>query len=139
MHESIQKLYAELAKELGVDTIPADANGIVQLTIGENSTLVLVPEAADRLMVLSPVCTLPAQLDRGRVQWLLHRNFHNSELAPFRIACDDAGTVVIWGRIPVEGMSGENLAGWLDAVGAEGDLIRGELEIDDTPDDDTAA
>ena len=64
----------------------------------------------------------------------MRRNFHDSPLAPFRVGCDAAGSLVIWGRMPIDGMSGEQLAGLLDAVAAEAALIREEIAIDDGPD-----
>src|SRR5436190_21130615 len=126
MSPSTQTLYNQLAKALGVAAIPADAQGIVQLTVGDDSTLVLVPEDAQPLMVMSPVAALPPTMDRGTLLWLMRRNFHDSPLSPFRIGCDTAGSLVVWGRLPIDGMSGEQLAGLLDAVAAEAALIREE-------------
>ena len=133
MFETTQALYAQLAKALGVKAIPADAQGVVQLSVGDDSTLVLVPEDAYTLMVMSPVAALPPEMDRGTLLWLLRRNFHDSPLSPFRIACDAAGNLVVWGRLPIDGMSGEQLAGLLDAVAAEAALIREEIAIDESP------
>lgn len=96
MSPSAQALYAQLAKALGVESIPADAQGIVQLDVGDEGRVVLVPEDAHTLMLLSPVAPLPATLDKGTLLWLMRRNFHDSPLAPFRIGCDKAGNVVVW-------------------------------------------
>ena len=131
MFKSTQDLYAELAKSLGVDSLPADEQGSVQLSVGENSTVILFAEDEQSVMLVSPVMALPAAIDYGRVLWLLRRNFYDSPLAPFRVACDTAGTIVIWGRVPVAGLSGSELAGLIDAVATEADLIREEIEIDD--------
>ena len=133
MSPSAQALYAELAKALGVKEIPAEASGIVQLGVGEGGTVVVVPEDAYTIMLLAPVSPLPSAMDHGTLLWLLRRNFHDSPIAPFRIGCDKAGNVVVWGRMPIEGLSGEQLAGLMDAVAAEAALIRGEIEIDETP------
>jgi hypothetical protein len=131
MFPRTQALYAALAKTLGVDSLPADANGGVQLTIGEASSVVLFAEDAFTLMLVSPVMALPKGLDYGSMLWLLRRNFYDSPLAPFRVACDIAGSITLWGRVPIEGMSGEGLARLIDAIGAEADLIRDELAVDD--------
>ncbi len=131
MFKSTQDLYAELAKSLGVDSLPADEQGSVQLSVGENSTVILFAEDEQSVMLVSPVMALPAAIDYGRVLWLLRRNFYDSPLAPFRVACDTAGTIVIWGRVPVAGLSGSELAGLIDAVATEADLIREEVEVDD--------
>ncbi len=137
MSPSAQALYTQLAKAIGVPEIPADANGIVQLTVGEGGTVMLVPEDAYSLMLMSPVGPLPGSMNGGTLLWLMRRNFHDSPLAPFRIGADKAGTVVVWGRMPIDGMSGEQLAGLLDALAAEAALIREEIEVDETPDTDT--
>ena len=124
-------LYTQLAKALGMAEVPADANGIVQLTVGEDGRVVLVPEDASTLMLLAPVGELPDGADRGTLLWLMRRNFHDSPLAPFRIGCDKAGTLVVWGRMPLEGLSGEQLAGLIDAVTAEAALIREDFATDE--------
>lgn len=133
MSPSAQALYAQLAKALGVKEIPADAQGIVQLAVGEGGIVVIVPEDAYTLMLLAPVSVLPGTMDHGTLLWLMRRNFHDSPIAPFRIGCDKAGNVVVWGRMPIDGLTGEQLAGLMDAVAAEAALIRDEIEIDETP------
>jgi Tir chaperone protein (CesT) family len=135
MSPSAQALYAQLATALGVESIPADAQGIVQLDIGDDGRVVLVPEDALTLMLLSPVAALPATLDQGTLLWLMRRNFHDSPLAPFRIGCDKAGSLVVWGRMPIDGLSGEQLAGLVDAVAAEAALIREEIGSDEGAED----
>jgi hypothetical protein len=131
MSPSAQTLYARLAKALGIDTVPADAQGIVQLDVGDAGRVVLIPEDAYSLMLMSPVAKLPAAVDHGTLLWLMRRNFHDSPLAPFRIGCDTAGNLVVWGRMPIDGMSGEQLVGLLDAVAAEAALIREEIATDE--------
>lgn len=74
------------------------------------------------LMILSAVMPLPRDLDPGTLLWLLRRNFHDSPIAPFAVVCYQAGTLVVWGRVSV--------AGLLDALGAETDLIREDLATD---------
>jgi hypothetical protein len=136
MSPSAQALYAQLAKALGVEALPADAQGIVQLNVDDDGRVVLVPEDAFTLMLMSPVAALPSSMDRGTLRWLMRRNFHDSPLAPFRIGCDAAGNLVVWGRVPRDGMSGEQLAGLLDAVAAEAALIHEEIATDESADDD---
>jgi hypothetical protein len=60
----------------------------------------------------------------------LRRNFYDSPISPFRVACDTAGTIVVWGRVPIEGMTGEALAKLIDALAAETNFIREEVETD---------
>ena len=83
--------------------------------------------------MVSPVASLPKEINYGTALWLLRRNFYDSPIAPFRVSCDTAGSIVVWGRVPVDGMTGERLATLLDALAAEADLIREEVEVDDTP------
>jgi len=120
---------------VGVADVPADANGIVHLTVGDDDRVVLVPEDAYTLMLMAPVGALPDGADRGTLLWLMRRNFHDSPLAPFRIGCDKAGTLVVWGRMPMEGLSGEQLAGLIDAVTTEAALIREEVATDEGVED----
>jgi hypothetical protein len=131
MFKRTQALYDDLAKALGVATLPADANGGVQLTVGENSSVVMFAEDEFTVMLVSPVTALPKQTDYGTALWLLRRNFYDSPIAPFRVSCDTTGNIVVWGRVPVDGMTGKQLAGLLDALAAEADFIRGEVEVDD--------
>lgn len=133
MAENVTALYTDLAKALDVDKVPADARGVVQLTIGEGNTMILAPEDAETMMMLAPIGKLPIQIDVATVLWLLRRNFHDSPTAPFRLGCDEAGTVVLWGSIPIAQIDGERLAGLIDAVGAEADLIRDEIAVDEDP------
>lgn len=130
MFKRTQTLYAALAKTLGVAALPADDNGSVQLSIGENSTVNLFAENEFTLMLVSPVMSLPKSIDYGAALWLLRRNFYDSPIAPFRVSCDTAGTIVVWGRLPIEGMTGEALAALIDALAAEADLIREEVAVD---------
>ena len=139
MFERTRALYDDLATTLGVAALPADASGSVQLSVGENSTVALFAEDEFTLLLASPVTELPRQVDYGRILWLLRRNFYDSPIAPFRVACDTAGNVVVWGRVPVEGMTGEQLAKLLDALAEEADLIREEIEVDEGADEEDAA
>jgi len=127
MFKRTQELYAALAKTLGVTTLPADENGGIQLTVGNNSSVILFAEDEFTLMLVSPVMALPKNPDYGTVLWLMRRNFYDSPIAPFRVACDTAGSIIVWGRIPIEGMTGDALARLIDALGAEADFIRKEI------------
>ena len=131
MFQSTQDLYADLAKTLGLASLPADAQGSVQLNVGEDSTVILFAEDPQSVMLVCPVMALPAEIDYGRVLWLLRRNFYDSPLAPFRVGCDTAASLVIWGRVPVAGLTGAELASLIDAVAAEAVLMREEVEVDE--------
>ena len=124
MHERTRALYAELAAALGLEALPADENGGVQLTVGGDSSVVLFGETAFNLMIVAPIAPLPQTPDYGTMLWLLGRNMYTSDLAPFRIACDEGGTLILWGRVPIEGMTGTALAGLVDTLGGEARRIR---------------
>jgi len=130
MFKRTQSLYAALAKTLGVGALPADENGGVRLSVGENSTVTLFAEDEFTLMLVSPVMALPKTMDYGSTLWLLRRNFYDSPITPFRVGCDTVGNITLWGRVPVEGMTGESLASLIDALAAEADNIREELEAE---------
>jgi hypothetical protein len=135
MFESTRRLYGELAKALGLDTLDADESGSLQLNIGDTASVVMFAESETSLMLLSAVMPLPKALDYGTLLWLMRRNFHDSPIAPFTVACDKAGTLVVWGRVPVDKLDGEKLAGLIDALASEADLIRDELATDEGEDD----
>ena len=139
MSPEAKALYGQLAKALGVAEVPADANGIVHLDVGDDGRAVIVPEDAHTLMLMAPVGPLPDGADRGTLLWLMRRNFHDSPLAPFRIGCDKACTLVVWGRMPIDGLTGEQLAGLVDAVAAEAALIREETAVDEGAEDEAEA
>lgn len=124
-------LYADLAQALGLPAFEPDAAGGVQLTVGSEpaaSTVYLWGQSDGFLLIAAPAAPLPRQPDYAVVQWLLHRNFYDSKLAPFRIATDAGGTIVLWGRVPVEGLTGTALAGLVDAVAGEARRIREEVQ-----------
>ena len=133
MFQQTEALYQDLAKTLGVDALPADQNGGVQLTVGDHSSVILFAEDEFTVLMVSPVTTLPKDINYGTTLWLLRRNFYDSPIAPFRVSCDKAGSIVVWGRVPVDGMTGEQLAKLIDALATEGDLIRDEVEVDTSP------
>jgi Tir chaperone protein (CesT) family len=131
MFASVQAVYDDLAKTLGVAKLPTDDQGSFQLAVGETSAVNVFAEDEFTLLLATAVMELPPTLDHGSALWLLRRNFYASPIAPFRVACDAAGNLVVWGRVPVDGLTGERLAALLEALGTEADLIRGELETDD--------
>lgn len=127
MFKKPQALIADLAQTLGVSELPVDDSGGIELSVGEDSTVVLFAEDENTVMMVSPVMALPQALNYGQIAWLLRRNFYVSPLAPFRVACDPKGNLVIWGRVPIDGMAGDTMAGLVDAVASEADLIRAEI------------
>lgn len=120
-------LYADLAKALGVAELQPDANGGIQLSIGEDTTVVLFGQDDTQLLIVVPIVALPREPDYAVVAWLLRRNFYDSDLLPFRIAADKHANLVLWGRVPLPGLTGARLAGLLDVVAGEVGRIRAEV------------
>lgn len=131
MLEQTRALYAALAQALGVDSLPPDNDGAVALTIGDFSQVLIYGTDDATLLIVAPVARLPRRPDHGTILWLLRRNFYDSDLAPFCVAADAAGHVVLWGRVPVEGMTGELLASLIDRLGTEAGRARAELAGED--------
>jgi hypothetical protein len=125
-----QALYADLAKSLGLNALPADNNGGIQLSVGDTSTVILFAENDETLLVAAPVAALPRQPDYGVMLWLLRRNFYDAPIEPFRVSCDTDANIVLWGRLPMAGLTGATLAALIDAVATEADRIREEVAVD---------
>lgn len=121
-------LFAALAKELSLPGLEPDAAGGVQLTVGDDLTVLVFGQSDGFVLIAAPAVALPREPDYATMLWLLQRNFYDSDLAPFRIAADAGGTLLLWGRVPVEGLTGAALAALVDAVAGEARRIRGEVE-----------
>ena len=122
-----QALYADLARSLGLAALPADGNGGVQLAVGDAATVILFGENDETLLLAAPVAALPKQPEYGAMLWLLRRNFYDAPIEPFRLGCDTAGNIILWGRLPMAGLTGAALATLIDAVAAEADRVRTEV------------
>jgi Tir chaperone protein (CesT) family len=135
MDDAHRRLYAELAKALGLKSVEGDAAGNVQITVGDDVTVVLFVENPLTLTIVAPVIRLPSELDHAIVLWLLRRNHYDSAIAPFRISCNSDNNLTIWGRVPVENLSGADLAALIDDVAAEVGNVREELGVAPTSPD----
>src|SRR5262245_21676341 len=102
-------LFAALAQELKLPALEPDAAGGVQLSVGDDSTVLVFGQSDGFVLIAAPAVALPKEPDYATMAWLLHRNFYDSDLAPFRVAADAGGTLVLWGRVPVEGLTGAAL------------------------------
>jgi hypothetical protein len=120
-------LYTDLAKALGVAELQPDANGGIQLSVGEDTTVVLFGQNDVDLLVVVPIVALPQEPGYALVSWLLKRNFYDSDLLPFRIACDKNSNLILWGRVELEGQTGERLKGLLNVLATEVARIRVEI------------
>lgn len=136
MTEDHQRLYTELAKALGITDLGADAEGAVQIAIGEDR-IVLFVENSLTVTVVIPVAPLPAELDYGIVLWLLRQNHYDSPITPFRVSCNPDGNLTIWARLPIDGLSGADFALMLDDAVTEAIDIRGELGLEEEAEEGT--
>lgn len=127
MTDRTRALYADLATALGVAAFVPDENGGIQLTIGEDTHVALYAEGDRDILLIAPLAPLPAEPEYGVMLWLLRKNLYTSGLAPFVVACDDAGTLILWGRMPLDGLTGARLASLIDAVAAEARRIQAEV------------
>jgi len=62
---------------------------------------------------------------------VLASNHCDAPLAPFVVAADAQANLLLWGRVPLAGMTGEQLAGLIDRLGAEARRLREEIGVDD--------
>jgi len=131
MFDYVKALYADLAEAVGVEALTPDANGTVNIDLDTDVTVSVFAESPVAIMLAAAVLPLPQAVDYARALWLLRRNFHDSPIAPFRVACDEDGALVVWGRVPVEGLTGAQLAALIASVAEEVSLIREELEMED--------
>lgn len=127
-----RSLIAELATALGLPALPPEANGGFQLTIGGTTTVLIYGGDDATILVIVPLGPLPRRPDYGLVVYLLHSNMFNSDLTPFQVAVDEAGGLIVWGRLRIADFAGERLArlvGTLaDRVGAMRQAIEEERE-----------
>ena len=133
MATQLQDLFDQLAAALGVSALVPASDGGIYLDTPKGGRIALFGEDANTLMVVAPVMALPVQTDYTAALWLLRRNFYDSPLAPFKVGCDPDGTLVIWGRLPVDGLTGEELAAVLDAVAGQVRFIQEELATGEPP------
>ena len=132
MHQAITALYADLGRAIGGAALQPDAAGTLTLDVGDDASVSIFAESALAVMLAAPALPLPLATDYGRALWLLRRNFHDSPIAPFHLGCDAAGMLVVWGRVPVEGLTGSGLMELARALADEVARIRAEVAVDGT-------
>lgn len=98
-----------------------------KLTIGENTNVALFAELDQSVLIVVPLGPLPPSIGYGLAFWLLRQSLYTSDLAPFTLACDEAGTLLLWGRVPLSELSGATLASLVDAVAAEARRIQEDI------------
>ncbi|MBC7942164.1 MAG: CesT family type III secretion system chaperone [Chitinophagaceae bacterium] len=125
-----QALLDELWPLLGLAALPLDARGGAALTLAAGVPVTLFGEAGDQtVLVVLTLGRLPPASDYAATAWLFKRNIFDSRLAPFVIAADAQGDLLLWSRLPLAGLSGKTLAAALDTLGAQAIRIRAEAGL----------
>jgi Tir chaperone protein (CesT) family len=106
-------LMAEMATAANLPGLPPSDDGGFEITIGEDTSVLIYGENDETLLVVAPVQKLPPAPGYALTAWLLSQNMINSGLEPFRIALDAGSTLVLWGRLALGDLTGERLAGLL--------------------------
>ncbi|HLY57339.1 MAG TPA: CesT family type III secretion system chaperone [Stellaceae bacterium] len=132
-NEKSKALIAGLAAALGIPGLPPDATGGIRLTVGEATDVYLYAGDDDALLIVAPVGPMPRTPEYGLAVYLLRANMFDSDLAPFHIGIDQAGTLVMWGRAPVADFDGPKLAALVDAVAERVEDIRVEVMGEEEP------
>lgn len=109
-------LMADLAAALNLPGLPQDDNGGFELTIGDDTTVLIYGGDDETMLVVAPIGPLPAEPGYGLVVYLLRQNMFDSDITPFQIAIDSGGNVILWGRLGIEEFTGETLAALIAAL-----------------------
>jgi len=129
-HAHTQALLDELAPLLGLAALPLNAHGGAALTLGADLPVTLYGEPGERtLFIALALGRLRNEPDYATTAWLFRRNMFDSTLAPFVIAANPQGDLLLWGRLPLPGLSGTMLAAVLDTLAAQGTRIRTEAAL----------
>lgn len=126
-------LIAELAAALGLASLPADDDGGYHLKVGAAASDILIYGGDDEtILVVAPVAPLPTTPEYGTMVYLLRNNMFDSPLAPFQVAVDDEGALLLWGRMPIAGLTGATLASVIDGLAEQVEEMRAEVGGEDT-------
>lgn len=123
-----ENIFSQLAKSLGLNELVPDSNGGVELTVADRTKVCIFQVDEGFLLIVAPIAALPTKPEFGLMAWLLKLNFHSSELLPFVIAADHNANLVLWGKVPIERLTGDSLAGLIEALDSKVFEIRNEIE-----------
>ncbi len=125
-------LMQALADTLGIETIPASVDGGARLTAGHGtgdvSEVLIYGGDEETILLVAPVGPLPRGLTHATMLYLFRSNLFSSSCAPFQIAADEFGTLVLWGRLWIADLDGASLAGLVDAVAGKVGELRQALQ-----------
>jgi hypothetical protein len=120
-------LIADLARALGLAELPPDNDNGYKLIIRER-TLSLYGSDDESILLVAPLVPLPTDPGYGLTAYLLRKNLFQSDIAPFQVALENAGNLLIWGRLAVADLDGPTLAAVLNRLAERAAEMAGEIE-----------
>jgi hypothetical protein len=120
-------LIAEFGSVLGLDSLPPDENGGYHLTVGADTDIMIYGGDDETVLVVAPVAPLPHRPEYGLMVYLLRNNMFDSPVAPFQVAVDDEGALILWARLPLAELSGSRLASIIRGLAEQVGEMRGEI------------
>lgn len=120
-------LMAELAAVMRVPDLPQDPTGGYRLTVGPDTEVLVYGGDDVFVLMVVPIRTLPLEPEYGVMNWLLHGNMFNSDIAPFVVATDEAGMLILWGRLRIADFDGTTLARLIDNLADRAVKMRTEI------------
>lgn len=125
--ERTRELIAALATALGLPSLPQGDDGGWQLTVGGQTDVYLYGGDDVTILVIAAIAPLPQDVEYALMLWLLRRNLFDSDITPFVVAADEAGGLVLWGRLRIAEIDGATLASVIDRVAEQVETMRAEI------------
>jgi len=126
--DKTRALIAGLASAIGLPSLSSGDDGGYQLTVGEDTDVLIYGGDNETILVVAPIADLPLQPDYGLTVYLLGNNMFDSPLLPFHVAIDDGGGLILWSRLPIERLNGESLASVMNGLAQQVKMMREELQ-----------
>lgn len=126
----LNQLYDELANKLNLEQLTPDSDGGIRFDINEDQ-IIIFDEGESSLLLIVPIAELSPDIDFGSMLWLLRRNLYDSDLEPFRLAVDEAGNLILWGRLTLESISANSLLELMKELSTEAVSLRTELGLEE--------
>lgn len=125
--EKTKALIGEFAAALGLGALPPDDDGGYQVTVGEDTDVMIYGGDDETVLVVAPITQLPRNPEYGTVVYLLRNNMFNSPIMPFQVAVDDEGGLILWARLRIAELNGKSLASVVKGLAEQVEEMRGEL------------
>jgi hypothetical protein len=122
-----QALLEDLGRVLGLASAPRDGTGGVRLTLGGAVEVSIYEDHDDALLVVCPIAAMPRTVERALALSLFQDSLFSSDCAPFVIAADETGMLLLWGRLWTDDLDGSSLASLIEAVAGKVAELRATL------------